>query len=76
MDPFTLLGTFADSQFATTTGIAMQQITSFATSSVLAVFGYSPFVFIFHNILGIVAYGMIAGVIVIPIGAFVLYKLN
>lgn len=74
MDAFDLFNTFVSPDFASSTGITIEHITSFATSSVLSIFGYAPYVFLYHNAAQIIAYGMILGVLVVPISAFIYYK--
>jgi hypothetical protein len=74
MGAFDLLGSFATSTFQSTAGFSVQALESFATSSVLNVYLGSPFVFLSANIQNIVAYGIIALVLLLPASAFVLYN--
>lgn len=72
MDPFTIFNTLSTNAplFASTTGIAITQISSFATSSVLDIFGLSPFVFLYQNIASMIGYGMIITICLIGASAY------
>lgn len=72
MDPFAIFNSLATNAplFASTTGITITQISSFATSSVLDIFGLSPFVFLYVNAASMIGYGMILTIFLVGYTAY------
>lgn len=74
MDAFTNLAGYASPDFASTTGVTMQQIGNYATSSVMQVFIGSTLDFIKQNAPEIIAYTMIGLVLLLVVRVFIFWQ--
>ena len=74
MDAFTQLIPTATSTFASTTGVSIQQIAAYATSSVIYVFARLPLLFLEENFKKMLSYGLIFLVLLVPLLALRFYR--